>query len=83
MKRWCEDSTKNNLKEYLIKPLKRHVETLGLYYFTQIELHLVLLYSTVKGSTNQNFDYKQVFWPVTPSYKSIIFATSGTPLDSP
>ena len=76
------NAIKISLKEYLIKPPKKDIETLGLYWFTQIELRLVLLYEIVKCSTNQNFDYKQVLWPSTPDYISIIFATYGTPLDS-
>ena len=46
------------LREYLIKLLKKAVETFILYWFTQIEPHLVLLYNIVKVSTNQYFDYK-------------------------
>ena len=49
---------KISLKEYSIKPLKRDVEILGLYWFTQTELRPVLLYAIVKGSTNKKFDYK-------------------------
>jgi len=45
----------------LKKPQRRDVETLDLYWFTQPELRSVLLYSTVKGSTNQNLITKQVF----------------------
>jgi len=51
----------------LNKPLRREVETLGLYWVTQPELRPVLLYSTVKGSNNQNLITKQVFWLATPS----------------
>ena len=31
----------------------RDVETLGLYWFTQIEIRPLLLYAIVKGSTNK------------------------------
>jgi len=43
------------------KLLWRKVETLDLYWFTQPELHSVLLYLLVKDSTNQNLITKQVF----------------------
>ena len=72
-----------SLKEYLNKQLKREVETVGSYQFTETELCLILVYTIVKGSTNQNFDYKQVFYLATPDYTSIIYATPDTPLDSP
>ena len=39
-------------KRILNKPLRREVETLGLYWFTQPELRPILLYTTIKGSTN-------------------------------
>ena len=44
----------------LNKPLWREVGTLGLYWLTQPKLCPILLYSTVKGSTNQNLITKQV-----------------------
>ena len=72
------NAIKISLKEYLIKPPKKDIETLGLYWFTQIELRLVLLYEIVKCSTNQNFDYKQVLCPTTRGYTTIVF---GIPLD--
>ena len=37
----------------------------------------------MKGFTNKKFAYKQVFYPATPSYTSILYATLDTPLDSP
>jgi len=74
---------KIRLKECLIKHLKREVETLDLYWFTQIKLCRVLLYTTVKGFTNKNFDYNQVFYPTTPDYTSILYVTLDTPLNSP
>ena len=45
----------------LNKLLWREVETLDLYQFPQLELHPVLLYSLVKGSTNKKLIKKQVF----------------------
>jgi len=74
---------KINLKEYSIKQLKGDIETLGLYWFTQTELHPILLDTTIKGFTNQNLDYKEVFYPANPSYTSILYATLDTSLDSP
>jgi len=65
------------------KPLWREVEILGLYWFTQSELHQVLLYSLVKGSINQNLITKQAFQPVTPDFISILNTTFVTFLDSP
>jgi len=43
-----------NIIRILNKPLWREVETHGLYWFAQPELCPILLYSLVKGSTNQN-----------------------------
>jgi len=67
----------------LNKSLKREVETLGLYWFTQTKLRLVLLYTTVKGFTNQNLITKQVFCPATLGYTRILKATFCTILNSP
>ena len=57
-------------------------QTLGLYWFTQLELRSVLLYSTVNGSTNQNLITKQVIRPATPWFTSIPNTTYDTFLDS-
>ena len=62
------NNVKINLKEYSIKQLKGDIETLGLYWFTQTELHPILLDTTIKGFTNQNLDYKEVFYPANPTY---------------
>lgn len=43
----------NNVLKNTQRSLKRVLETLTLYYFTQSELCLILLYKVVKGSTNQ------------------------------
>ena len=43
----------NHVVFVLIKLLRGHVETFDLYWFTQTELHSVLLYTTVKDSTNK------------------------------
>jgi len=72
-----------NANRRLNKSLRREVKTLDLYWFTHIELHLIFLYTIVKGSTNQNLITKQVFCPTTSSYTSIFTTTSGTILDSP
>lgn len=48
-------------KRMLNKLSRKYVETCGLYWFTQPELRPVLLYRTVKDSTNQNLITKQVF----------------------
>ena len=45
----------------LYKPLWGELRILGLYWFTQPKQRLVLLYSLVKGLTNQNLTTKQVF----------------------
>jgi len=72
-----------NVIRMLNKSLWGEVETLGLYWFTQPERCPILLYSLVKGSTNQNLITKQVFYPATPGFTSILNTTSGTFLDSP
>jgi len=49
--------TTESANRMLDKLLRREVETLGLYWFTQPELRPILLYKIVKGSSNQH-DYK-------------------------
>ena len=66
----------------LNKLLWREVATLGLYWFTQPELRLVLLYTIVKGSTNQSLITKHVFCLVTPNFTNCLNTTFGTILDS-
>ena len=61
MKRMTESA-----KIILNRPLRREVETLDLYWFIQPKLHPILLYTIVKGSTNQNLITKQVLCPATP-----------------
>ena len=50
----------DTFKRMLNKLLSRDVETLGLYWFTQTMLRLILLYATIKGYMNQNLITKQV-----------------------
>jgi len=69
-------------KRILNKSLRREVEILDLYLLTQTEL-FPLLYTTVKGSTNQNLIAKQVFCHVTPGYTSILNITSDIVLEFP
>ena len=52
----------------LNKPLWREIETLDLYWFTQLQLHPILLYSLVKGFTNQNLITKQVLYSNLPLF---------------
>ena len=63
---------KESANTTLNKPLRKEVETLDLYWFTQPELRSILLYSVVKGSTNQNLITEQIFRPTTLGYTSIL-----------
>ena len=80
MKRMIESA-----KRVLNKPLRRELETLGLYWlwFTQVELCSVLLYTMVEGFTNQKLITKQVFCLAILGYTSILKTTASIILDSP